>query len=89
MIRSVYMRRFLLLVLALLVLAPARCLADGSKLAVGDVINVAVDGEKDLSKPYQINNDGCITVLMIDAVKVAGLNTSDASAVLKPCARCS
>jgi len=82
MVTSLYIRRFLLLVSALLVLAPAACWADGSKLAVGDVIGVTVDGEKDLTKPYEINKDGCITVSMIDAVKVAGLNTSDASAVL-------
>jgi len=82
MVTCFYARRFLLLVSALLVFAPTACWADGSKLAIGDVIGVTVDGEKDLTKPYQINNDGCITVSMIDAVKVAGLNTSDASAVL-------
>jgi len=82
MVTCFYARRFLLLVSALLVFAPTACWADGSKLAIGDVIGVTVDGEKDLTKPYQINKDGCITVSMIDAVKVAGLNTSDASAVL-------
>lgn len=82
MITSLYARRFLLLISALLVLAPMACLADGAKLAVGDVINVVVDGEKDLSKPYQINKDGCITVPMVDPVKVIGLNTSDAAATL-------
>lgn len=82
MVTSLYIRRFLLLVSVLLVLAPAACWADGSKLAIGDVIGVTVDGEKDLTKPYEVNKDGCITVSMINPVKVAGLNTSDASAVL-------
>ena len=82
MVTTLYIRRFLLLISALLVLAPAACWADGSRLAIGDVINVTVDGEKDFTKPYQVNKDGCITVSMIDPVKVAGLNTSDASAVL-------
>lgn len=58
----------------------ARC--DGSRLAVGDVISVAVDGEKEFSKSYQINNDGYITMPMIAPIKIVGLNTSDAAAVI-------
>ncbi len=76
------MRRFLLLAMALLIVAPAACWSDGSKLAVGDVIAVAVDGEKDFTKPYQINKDGCVILPMVGATKVVDLNTSDAAAVL-------
>ncbi len=74
--------RVLLLITAMLLLASPACLADGSRLAIGDVINITVDGEKDLTKSYQINNDGCVKVAMIDPVKLAGLNTTDASAAL-------
>lgn len=80
MLRILCARRIALLVLAILLLAPAACLSDGSKLAIGDVVSITVDGEKDLTKPYQINKDGCITVSMVGAIKVAGLNTTDASA---------
>ncbi|MHB9036800.1 MAG: SLBB domain-containing protein [Armatimonadota bacterium] len=59
---------------------PHSALADGSKLAVGDVIDVSVDGEKQFSKSYQINGAGCAVLPMVDAVKIEGLNTSDASA---------
>lgn len=56
-------------------------LCDGSRLAVGDVIAVTVDGEKDFTKQYQINGDGCITLPMnLKPVKIAGMNTSDAAA---------
>lgn len=55
-------------------------LADGSSLAVGDVIAVAVDGEKEFSKSYQIDKDGCITMPMVKPVKLAGMSTSDAAA---------
>jgi protein involved in polysaccharide export with SLBB domain len=71
-----------LALVALLIAAPLAAWCDGSKLVVGDVISVAVDGEKELSKPYQINSDGCVAVSMIGAVKVTGLNTSDASAAI-------
>jgi len=82
MVRASRVCGFGLALAALLAIAQTACLCDGSKLVVGDVIAVAVDGEKDLSKPYQINKDGRISVSMIDPVKVAGLNTSDASAVI-------
>ncbi|MEN6355763.1 MAG: SLBB domain-containing protein [Armatimonadota bacterium] len=72
------------IVIAILMLVgsilPMAAIADGSKLAVGDVIDVAVDGEKDFSKHYQINSDGCILMPMVNSVKIEGLNTSDASA---------
>ena len=57
--------------------------SDGSKLAVGDVIMVVVDGEKDLTKEYQLNSEGCIVLPMnLPPVKLDGLNTSDAAAEL-------
>ncbi|MCE5324477.1 SLBB domain-containing protein [bacterium] len=74
------------IILAIMLLAgciiPMAAIADGSKLAKGDVIDVIVDGEKDFSKQYQINGNGCILMPMVDAVKVVGLNTTDASAVI-------
>lgn len=74
-------RKTFAIALLLVLAAPLAGLADGSRLAVGDVIAVGVDGEKDFSKQYQINNDGFITLPMdIPPVKIAGLNTSDASA---------
>lgn len=82
MIRSSGIAGLLLALIALLVAAPLAAWCDGSKLVVGDVISVTVDGEKDLTKPYQINSDGSITVSMVGAVKVIDLNTSDASAAV-------
>lgn len=70
------------LLLILLSAAVSSCLADGSRLEVGDVIAVSVDGEKEFSKSYQINDDGCIMLPMIDPVKVIGINTSEAAAVV-------
>lgn len=82
MVRSSNVCMFLVALVVLVALAQTPSWCDGSKLAVGDVISVTVDGEKDLTKPYEVNNDGYITMSMIDTVKVAGLNTSDASAVI-------
>lgn len=81
MIMSAF-HKSLLLMLILLLALPVMVWCDGSKLAVGDIIGVTVDGEKEFSKPYQINKDGCITVSMIDAVKLLDLNCSDASVVI-------
>ncbi len=55
---------------------------DGSKLATGDLVGITVDGEQELSKAYQINRDGCITMPMVGAVKVADLSPSDAAAAV-------
>lgn len=70
------------IVLALLVAAPAAVRADGSRLAVGDVISVVVDGETDLTKTYQINDEGGINMPLVGVVKVAGVNTTEASAIV-------
>lgn len=57
--------------------------ADGSRLVVGDIINVVVDGEQDFTKPYQINRDGCIVLPMIkQPVKISGINTTDAAGII-------
>jgi len=75
--------RILILALVLVVGLPLIGYCDGSKLAVGDVIVVAVDQEKEFTKEYQLNSDGCISLAMgVRAVKLEGLNTSDAAAVL-------
>jgi polysaccharide export outer membrane protein len=64
-----------------LLAAPVVGRCDGSRLAIGDIVAVTVDGEKDFTKQYQINRDGCITLPMnLKPVKIAGLNTSDAAA---------
>lgn len=76
------MTRTLVLAAAAILALCAGALADGSKLAPGDIIGVTVDGEKEFSKAYQINNDGRITMPMLDPVSVAGLNTSDAAAAI-------
>lgn len=75
--KATYIIIAILLVIGSMV--PMMAVADGSKLAIGDVIDVVVDGEKDFSKHYQINGDGCILMPMVNSVKVEGLNTSDAS----------
>lgn len=67
-------------VLSGLFISAAWC--DGSNLVVGDVVSLIVDGEKDLTKPYEINADGCIRVSMVGDVKLLGLNTSEAAAVV-------
>jgi len=72
-----------LAVAALLLLCfPLAMVADGTKLAVGDIIAVQVEGEKDLSKNYEINDAGGITLPVVNLVKVVGLNTSDAAATI-------
>ncbi len=67
---------------ALSALLTSLALSDGSNLVVGDVISVIVDGEKELTKPYELNAAGCIRVSMIGEVKLLGLNTSEAAAVI-------
>jgi len=67
---------------AVVICAATSAWADGSKLAVGDVISVVVDGERDFTKPYQVNSDGCIAMPMVAPVKVTGMNTSEASAAI-------
>lgn len=74
--------RILLVGLCLLIIMPFAALADGTKLAAGDMIAISVDSEKEFSKPYQINNDGCILMPMIKPVKIVGLNTSAAAAAI-------
>ena len=57
--------------------------SDGSRLVVGDVINVVVDGEQDFTKNYQINRDGCIVLPMIkNPLKISGINTTDAAGLI-------
>lgn len=63
----------------LLALLASAVFGDGSKLTVGDVVGVTVDGEKEFTKTYQINKDGCISLPMIKPVKIIDLNTSDAT----------
>ena len=74
--------RYLAVAALLLLCFPLAMVADGTKLAVGDIIAVQVEGEKDLSKNYEINDAGGITLPVVNLVKVVGLNTSDAAAAI-------
>jgi polysaccharide export outer membrane protein len=67
---------------ALLIVSARGLLADGSKLAVGDIISVVVEDEKDFTKQYQINSDGCVAMPMIAPVEIAGMNVSDAASAI-------
>lgn len=71
-----------IIVLLLLAALPVDLSADGSRLVPGDVITVAVDGEKEFTKAYQISKDGTINLSQIGPVKIVDLNTSDASAAV-------
>lgn len=71
-----------ILIVIVAALAPLSAWSDGSRLTIGDVVAVTVDGEKDMTKPYQINRDGSILMPQAGAVKIEDLNTSDASAVI-------
>lgn len=71
-----------LLASALLIVSAHGVIADGSNLAVGDIISVVVEDEKDFTKQYQINSDGCIAMPMIAPVKIAGMNVSDAASAI-------
>ena len=69
--------------LLILISSLSAVFADGSRLVVGDIINVVVDGEQDFTKPYQINRDGCIVLPMIkQPVKILGINTTDAAGII-------
>ncbi len=65
--------------LALLFTAVPLC-ADGSRLSVGDIVSISVDGEAEMSKAYQLDRSGSITMPMIGPVKLSGMSTSDATA---------
>lgn len=81
MFTAIPARRALVIAALLLFVALAVAWCDGTRLAVGDVIAVAVDGEKEFTKQYQINKDGCIILPMnIKPLKLLGLGTSDAAA---------
>lgn len=82
MIRPLAIIYSIILSAALLLGISVAALCDGSNLVVGDVVSVIVDGEQDLSKAYQINGEGCIEVSMVGQIKLTGLNTSEAAAVI-------
>lgn len=68
-----------LAILGLLILGSLAGWCDGTRLAVGDVVSVIVDDEKDLSKNYQIDKEGKIILPMVGSLKITGMSTSDAS----------
>jgi polysaccharide export outer membrane protein len=71
--------KYLLPALGLMLLALAAGWCDGTRLMPGDVVSVVVDEEKDLSKTYQIDKDGAITMPQAGPVKLIGLNTAEAA----------
>lgn len=75
----VTLRLYGLLLLMLMIITPVSSFADGSKLAPGDVVTIAVDGEKEFTKAYQISKDGNINLSQVGLVKIVDLSTSDAS----------
>lgn len=80
---SLIVRFYLLMVfLGLSLLTGTACEADGSRLAVGDVIGVQVDGEKDFSKSYQLNDSGKIVLPVVGELAISGMNTSEAAAAI-------
>lgn len=72
----------LLLLPAFVPAIASRAWADGSRLTAGDIIMVNVEGEKDFTKQYQIDSDGCVRMAMISPVKVAEMSASDAAAAI-------
>ncbi|MCL5103638.1 MAG: SLBB domain-containing protein [Armatimonadetes bacterium] len=80
--RTISFWRGMLGIAVALLVAPVIAHADGSRLAVGDVISVVVDGEADLSKNYQINDEGGISMPLVGVVKVTGINTTESAAVI-------
>jgi len=81
MFRLASARLIALFVIALAAATPLAGFGDGSSLAVGDVVTVTIDGEKDFTKNYQIGNDGAILLPQnLAPVKLEGLDTSQAAA---------
>lgn len=82
MSRVTFVRCLALAILIACTLLSNAARTDSSRLAVGDVIGVVVDGEKEFTKSYQVNKDGFILMPMVDPVKVLGMSTSDSAAVI-------
>lgn len=67
----------LIRVLAALWLMAAVCLADDYRVGPGDVLEITVYGEKDLSKEYEVSADGSLRFPWIRVVEVVGLTTRE------------
>lgn len=80
--RSFCLVTFATIALIFAVFAASPTFADGSKLVYGDVITVTVDGEKDLTKTYQVDSQGYVTLPMVAPVAVGGMSASDAAAAI-------
>ncbi len=50
---------------------------DSYKVSIGDILNIQVYQEEDLSGDFEVKEDGTITYPLIGAVKVINLNKSD------------
>ncbi len=55
---------------------------EGYKIEPGDVLEIVILGEEELSRTLMVMHNGSISFPLIGEVKVAGLSTDDASALL-------
>ena len=56
---------------------------DDATLGPGDVFDVRVYGEEELSSTYRVDSDGTIDFPLIDTIKVAGLGPPEVTALLE------
>ena len=74
MIRSILVTTLLLLVL---LLGGATCIAQEYTIGPGDILKITVWGHDDLSKDYPVTLDGRVPFPLIGVVQAAGLSTSE------------
>ena len=74
MIRSILVTTLLLLVL---LLGGATCIAQEYTIGPGDILKITVWGHDDLSKDYTVTLDGRVPFPLIGVVQAAGLSTSE------------
>ena len=73
----------LVIAIAVMLALPLAGICDGGRLAIGDVISVTVEGEKDFTGLFEVGADGGIVLPMgIKSVKVEGMSATDAAAVV-------
>ena len=76
-------RTSLVIAIGVMLVLPLAGICDGGRLAIGDVISVMVEGEKDFTGSYEVGADGGIVLPMgIKSVKVEGMSATDAAAVI-------
>ncbi len=73
----------LLAAVALAAPAPPAAAADNYRVSPGDIVQVSVFQEKDLTSSYRVMADGTISMPLIGSVRVAGMPSSAASAAIR------